>query len=155
MLANLSGLATGLAVGLVLRIVGRMIQTARLQQRLLQARRRFSAGAIIIQQNAVVKSCFLIEKGEVQLSREVKGQRHILGKLGPGELFSILGLLQSQPQYATVEAVTDTTVLSLDRELLSGTARSDSDPVHGVLLAMAKQLRALADRVVEAEKVVT
>lgn len=154
MLANITGLATGFALGLVLRVASRMVQTQRLQHRLQRARRRFSPGAIIVQQGAAINKCYLIEKGEVQLSREVVGQRHILGRLGPGEMFSILGLLQAQPQYATVEAIKDTTVISLGMADLHGTPLSPNDPLHAVLIALSKQMRAMADRIIEVEKVV-
>jgi CRP-like cAMP-binding protein len=155
MIANLVGLAAGFAAGLVCRLFARIVQTQRHRSRLNRSRRRFSRGAVIVQQNAQINHCYLIEKGEVQLHRDVDGQRHVLGKLGPGDLFSILGLLQSKPQYATVQAVTDTTVLSLSLDDLQVPAAASNDPSHAVLQALAKQLRILADRVVDAEKIIS
>ncbi len=155
MVANLVGLAAGFAAGLVCRLFARIVQTQRHRSRLNRSRRRFSRGAVIVQQNVQINHCYLIEKGEVQLHRDVDGQRHVLGKLGPGDLFSIMGLLQSKPQYATVEAVTDTTVLVLDSDDLQVSTAARNDPSHAVMQAMARQLRALADRVVDAEKIVS
>ena len=50
----------------------------------------------------------------MQLSREVDGRSQILGTLGPGEVFGLLGVIQGKPQYATVEATKATTVYSLE-----------------------------------------
>ena len=83
---------------------------------------------------------------------EVVGQRQSLGTMGPGEVFGLLGVIQSQPQYATVEASTDTTLYTLKLEDLVEPSNAQAEPIAAVLAVMAKHLQELADRVVSAER---
>lgn len=151
MVSNLIGLSVGFALGLVLRLAGRVMSSSIKQHQLARHRRSYSPGAMILQQGAPVQKFFVIEKGQVQLSREADGQRQVLGTMGPGEMFGLLGVLQAQSQYSTVEAVQATTVLCLDMEDLAGDI---PEQLRLVMHAMAKQVQKLADRVVEAEQVV-
>lgn len=151
-IANMIGLAAGTIAGLTLRITSRIVRTQMKQNRLRRRKRTYSRGAVIVRQGAVVDRFCLIEHGEVQICREVDGRRHVLGTMGPGEVFGLLEVLQSKPQYGTVEALRDTSLFSVELSDLVETVGGQWEPVASVLTVMAKQLRTLAERVVEAEK---
>lgn len=150
--ANLLGLAAGTVAGLTVRIISRVLRTQMKQQRLRKRKRLYARGAVIVRQGAMVDRFCLIEQGEVQICREVDGRRHVLGTMGPGEVFGLVEVLQSKPQYGTAEALRDTTLYSIELADLIETVGGQWEPVASVLTVMAKHLRTLADRVVEAEK---
>ncbi len=152
MAANLIGIVTGLGLGLILRIAGRVVTTQLKQARLRKQRRSYSKGSILLKQGAPITRFMVIERGQVQLSREVNGQRQILGVMGPGEIIGLLGVVQSQPQYATVEALEETIAYSLEMSDLTDSSEEAFEPVTVVLQAMARQIRELADRVVASDK---
>jgi len=108
-----------------------------------------------VRQGATIDRFCLIEKGEVQITREVDGRQTVLGTMGAGEVFGLLEVLQGNPQYGTVEALSDTSLYSIELADLIETAGGKWEPVASVLIVMAKQLRTLADRVVAAEKPVS
>jgi CRP-like cAMP-binding protein len=152
--ANLIGLTVGTVIGLVLRLLLRAIRTSATHLRLLRRRRTYSTGAIILREGTSVTEFYVIERGEVQLTRKVDGRPQVVGTLGPGDVFGLLGVLQAQPQYTTVEAVDDVTAYGVALAELLETSSGKQEPIAAVLKVLAKYVRALADRVVESEKLI-
>jgi len=63
---------------------------------------------------------FLVRRGTVLVSKIVKDRvEQVLNRIGPGEFFGEMSLLDGSPRSATVQAETDVTLLALDREHLS------------------------------------
>lgn len=153
--ANVAGLAAGTMIGLVLRVAARTVGTMRKESALRQQRRVYSPGAIIVRQGVPAKRFFVIEHGEVQCLREIDGQKQTLGKLGPGDVFGLIGVLQSTPQYTTVEAASTATVYSLELKDLVDSTDGRQEPVAIVLKCLAKYLQVLGDRVIDAEASMT
>ena len=149
--ANVLGLAAGTVLGLILRVIGRVIATLHNQKRLQKQRCVYAAGDVIVRQGVASQQFYVIDSGEVELSREVDGQKQVLAKMGDGDVFGLLGVLQSKPQYATVVALGPTTVYTLGLDDLFGANDQGREPVKAVMKSMAKQLQTLADRVIEAE----
>ncbi|HIE97610.1 MAG TPA: cyclic nucleotide-binding domain-containing protein [Planctomycetes bacterium] len=147
--ANVTGLAVGAGLGLILRIVLRYIRTQHKATELKKSRRTFERGSIIMRQGAPVRRFCVIERGEVKVSREVDGEQKTIGTLQEGEIFGLLGLLQNQPQFATIEATAHTSVYSMDLNELIDASGEKSGPVACVLTVMARHLQDLADQVVK------
>ncbi|MEK7385149.1 MAG: cyclic nucleotide-binding domain-containing protein [candidate division NC10 bacterium] len=63
---------------------------------------------------------FLICHGTVLVSKVVKGKvEQLLNRIGPGEFFGEMSLLDGSPRSATIQAETDTMLLILDRNSLN------------------------------------
>lgn len=152
MVANIIGIVAGAVLGLVLRSATRVVGSQVKQAKLRKQRRSYSAGSILLREGSPVSKFLVIEKGQVQLSKEVDGRKQVLGTLGAGEIIGLLGVIQSQPQFTTVEAVQQTTAYSLDMNDIMDTSDSTSDPVHLVLNALCRQVRVLAEHAVSSEK---
>ena len=153
--ANVVGLAAGTVLGLILRVIGRVIATLHNQKRLQKQRRVYARGSVITRQGVVGQHFYVIEAGDVELSREVDGQKQVLARMSAGDVFGLLGVLQSKPQYATVEALTETTLITLGLNDLFDPNDKGRQPVEAVMKCMAKHLQSLADRVIEAETTAT
>ncbi|MFO0814164.1 MAG: cyclic nucleotide-binding domain-containing protein [Gemmatales bacterium] len=149
MAANLIGICTGFIVGNLLRLVGRWLATQTRQAYIRQQRRTYSTGSILLKQGSAVDKFMVIEKGEVQLSREVNGQKQTLGKMAKGEIIGLLGVIQNQPQFTTIEAVSPTTVYTLSLQDILENSNSSEEPVHLVLSALCRQVQHLAERITE------
>jgi L-tyrosine C(3)-methyltransferase len=72
---------------------------------------RVEAGHTLCRQGEPGEEFFLILEGEVEIERD--GEQ--VARLGPGGFFGELALLANRPRTATVGAITDTTLLVLDR----------------------------------------
>jgi MFS family permease len=73
---------------------------------------RFGAGAVLVREGDVSDRFYVIESGLV----EVTQQGRVLRTEGPGEYFGEIGLLRDVPRTATITALEDTVVQSIERD---------------------------------------
>jgi CRP-like cAMP-binding protein len=77
------------------------------------------AGDTIVRQGAPADKFFIIVDGEVDVLREEatgKGQKKV-ASLKQGQFFGEMAILRDSPRTATVQAVTPTTLLTMDRDV--------------------------------------
>ncbi|MFI5300368.1 MAG: cyclic nucleotide-binding domain-containing protein [Polyangiales bacterium] len=82
-------------------------------------RRAFPAGSPIVVEGDVGDAAYVLVRGTCEASTLVDGQRRVLRRMGPGDIFGEMAILSDLPRTATVEAVDDVTVLVVDRASLS------------------------------------
>ncbi|MEM1350133.1 MAG: cyclic nucleotide-binding domain-containing protein, partial [Myxococcota bacterium] len=76
-------------------------------------RKLYPAGSMLCREGNVGRSCFIIDTGLVEISRERDGMKVEVGTLGPGEILGQLALLDNSVRSATALAVRDTVVVEL------------------------------------------
>lgn len=105
-------------------------------------RHEYSPGSIVVAAGTPGGAAFfVISDGEVSVRRE----RHELARLGRGEFFGELSLLDGKRRSATVVAVTPLTVVRLTRDAFRRLVASDSDIAFHILEVLAQRLRDLED----------
>jgi CRP-like cAMP-binding protein len=72
----------------------------------------------VIEEGAVGDRLFIIERGECEVIKEVHGVTKPVMRMGKGDYFGEMGVLYDMPRSATVVAMTNLTVLSLDRDAI-------------------------------------
>ncbi len=80
--------------------------------------RVFDAGATIFQEGDQGEVLFIIQSGEVELTRRTLDGRHIVAKLGAGEFFGEMCVVLGERRTAQATATCDTRLLELDGETL-------------------------------------
>jgi CRP-like cAMP-binding protein len=75
----------------------------------------YAAGEKIIEEGAPGDSFFLIDNGEVQVSKKMGGYPRELARLMEGQFFGEMALLTGERRTATVVAATDVDVFVLDK----------------------------------------
>jgi predicted MFS family arabinose efflux permease len=90
-------------------------------------------GAVLIREGDAGDRAYLIEQGEVVVTR---GEREI-GRLGRGDLVGEIALLRGVPRTATVVATTDLRLLAIDRSefLVAATGAPDSRAAADALVS--------------------
>ncbi len=87
-------------------------------------RERRSPGEVIIEENALGQALYLIEQGEVRVVKSEGAEQHLLARLGRGELFGEMSLVENELTSASVVAATDVELLVIHRpefeDLLEG-----------------------------------
>jgi CRP-like cAMP-binding protein len=91
------------------------------------------AGRTLVREGSVGREFFVIIDGEAEVTRN--GRR--INRLGPGEAFGEIALLDTSPRVATVSALTDMTVEVLTRSEFA-------DLLDGAPALTRKLLRSLA-----------
>lgn len=80
--------------------------------------RVFGEGETIFEEKDAGNVLFIIQAGEVELTRRAPGGRHAVANLGPGEFFGEMSVVLGEPRTARATATCETRLLELDGETL-------------------------------------
>ena len=84
----------------------------------------FQAGEVIFSEGEPGDKFIIIESGQVRVTQKVEGAETELSRRGPGEYVGEIALIQNRPRTATITAMVDTNLLSLEaghfHELVTG-----------------------------------
>jgi CRP-like cAMP-binding protein len=85
-------------------------------------RLRLHAGTVIVREGDTPDAAYIINSGECEAYKVVRGKKQALRKMGPGEAFGESSIFTDQPRTASVAAVSDVeltviTLQALEREL--------------------------------------
>ena len=87
--------------------------------RIITQERQFAAGQIIFLEGVPGDGVYFVKSGLVEISAG-KGERHVFSRLGPGEIFGEMAVIEHRPRSATASAAATTEVFFLPRgEMLS------------------------------------
>ena len=106
------------------------------------SRRTFSAGDVIAAEGEGGRTFFVIEEGDATVS---VGGREV-GRLGPGEAFGEIALIDRDPRSASVTAATDMTAYMLPIWSFRPIVESSPEMLWKLLEALAGRLRAAEQR---------
>lgn len=71
-------------------------------------KRRYHVGERLFQEGQIGKAVFIVRSGQVELTRETNdGKNRVLGKLGPGQIFGEMALLEQLPRTASATVIED------------------------------------------------
>lgn len=96
------------------------------------------AGEVVIREGEMGDALYLVLEGTVRVR---KGEREV-AVLGQREVFGEMALLDPAPRSATVEAVSDATLLRLRRDDFADLMAEKPDIARGVIQVLTRRLRA-------------
>jgi NADH dehydrogenase len=102
----------------------------------------YEPGQAIIRQGELADAFYVIVRGTVEVVREENGQETALARLGAGDSFGEVGLLQHRRRSATVRAVEPVDVIALGRsdfDLLAGTWKNLNQSLDEVVKARSTE----------------
>ncbi|MGI9133637.1 MAG: cyclic nucleotide-binding domain-containing protein, partial [Rhodoferax sp.] len=94
-------------------------------------RLRFDTGAFIFRKGDAGTCAYLIEEGEVEISDP--GSGFVLARVGPGELFGEIALIDQNPRTATARTAMPTVLIEVRRTLVEKLL-TQTDPIIRHLL---------------------
>jgi CRP-like cAMP-binding protein len=149
--ANSLGIAVGGSAGLLIRgayfYVRRELAVLHVRRNLMH----FQPGGLILREGSRVRDLYVIKSGKVRLSRTAGDKQVELGVAAAGDVVGTLGVLLDAPQFATIEAVSPTSIYRLEITQLMDSAYGHEQPVFAVLRSLAESLRRLAERAIKTE----
>ncbi len=104
-------------------------------------RAEIPAGSTIFAENDPPTTAFLIERGDVEVSTVQRGERTILGHLGPGMLLGEMAVIDNSPRTATARAVTDCTLTPIDRRQFAERLAAADPVVRALLMSQLTRYR--------------
>jgi CRP-like cAMP-binding protein len=110
-----------------------------------QYERSLGPGETVFEQGEAGDKLYVIQAGEVELTREGPSGHRVVARLGPGDFFGELCMVAGQRHSTRAVAVNTTRVLELDRETLEGMCMAQPQ-------IAIRMIRVLAARLIEAER---
>ncbi len=98
---------------------------------------RFAPGQEIVIEGARGDFCFMLVEGAAEVVREGA----LVARLGPGEVFGELALLDPGPRSATVRSMTEVVAIRIEREALEKVITTDPRIALRMLQVLARRLR--------------
>ena len=103
--------------------------------------RQFKPGEIIIKENDMGETAYIIEKGRVEATKEKDGKKAHLGYMISGEIFGEMSMIDDKPRSATITAVEETTVKEIHRDEFLDILKNDLDTAVTILKVLFNRIR--------------
>ena len=108
----------------------------------------YREGEVIIRQGDVGDCMYVIQRGEVEVLRREGDKEYCLAVLGAEDFFGEMALFDQETRSATVRALTDTWVLSLEKRSFLQRAHEDPSLAFRLLEGMSQRLRELEQKLI-------
>lgn len=103
--------------------------------------RDFPAGAIVFEEGDPGSRMYVIRSGEVRILKRVGAREIALARLGPGEAFGEMALLEGQPRSATAIVEADARLLEIDEAAFADLVRNNGEIALRLLRRLSARLR--------------
>lgn len=114
--------------------------------------RKFQPGEVIFREDDESGSAYVIEKGQVEVTRQIDGQEVHLARLGEKEIFGEMSLIEERPRCATVKAIEETVVQEIPRSEFSKSVHSDPEIALNLLKVLFERLREANATIMQLQK---
>ena len=106
----------------------------------------FRAGESVFLEGDAGEQAFVVDSGELRITRRRdSGEELTLAHLKRGELFGELALIDEKPRSASAIAVSDTELMTLDRETFQRHLRENPDQGQQLLQVFSSRMRSMGD----------
>jgi CRP-like cAMP-binding protein len=143
MIANSIGVVSGAMAGVIIRgiysFISKELSARKAHRRLVQ----FKKDEILIREGDPIEAMYISKQGRVWATRHINGREISLTTAGAGE---VLGVVERNPQYATLRALEPTVVHRMDMKELMESAGGSELPVSLALGGLCEKIRMLADQ---------
>lgn len=103
--------------------------------------RQFAQDETIIKESEAGETAFVIEKGKVEVSKEMNGKVVHIAYLEKGATFGEMSMVDDMPRSATVRALEETMVREIHRDDLYSSMKENPDIVIKLLKSLFERLR--------------
>jgi CRP/FNR family cyclic AMP-dependent transcriptional regulator len=103
--------------------------------------RQFEAGDVIFRENDIGETAYVIERGRVQVLKNLNGKNVHLAYIGAGEPFGEMSMIDEKPRSATVIAVEATIARELHRDDFVQNLQIHPDVTMSLLKVLFERLR--------------
>lgn len=107
----------------------------------------FTNGEVIIQQGDVGDRMYVVQTGNVEVVLESGGEERLLSSLKAGDFFGEMALFDKVVRSASVRAVGEARVLTIDKRTLLKRISEDPLLAYNLLRSMSTRVRDLNDQV--------
>jgi len=114
-------------------------------------RKVFQVGEVIFKEGDEGNRAFVVQAGEVEISKIKNGKKLVLGIVGPGGIFGEMALIDEAPRMANAVSLDVTTAILISRDMLNQKLAKADPFLRGLIGILANNVRSLAARRVDEE----
>ncbi len=103
-------------------------------------------GEVIVRQGETGKCMYVIQEGQVEVVAEHDGEEIRLRTLGNNDFFGEMAIFERELRTATVRALGDTRVLTIDKKNFLKGIHEDPSLAFRIVETMSHRIRDLTDR---------
>jgi CRP-like cAMP-binding protein len=107
----------------------------------MMVRRQYEAGEVILRENEPGETAYIIESGQVEVTKKQNGTSVHLAYIGPGKSFGEMSMIDDKPRSATVTAIETIVVREIHRDLFFESLRTHPDFAISLLKVLFERLR--------------
>ena len=111
--------------------------------------RQYASGEIIIRENDIGETAFVIEQGRVRVTKKRGGRTVHIAELGPGGTIGEMSMIDEKPRSATVTALETTILREVHRNDFFDALQRESDAAVRLLRVIFERLREADVRIAE------
>lgn len=112
----------------------------------------FADGEPIVREGEPGDCMFVIQAGEVEVVKTLDGAETRLGTMSAGDFFGEMSLFQKMPRAATVRAVGEARVLTIDKRTLLRRIQEDPLLAYNLVQTMGDRIRELHEKLREVQQ---
>jgi CRP/FNR family transcriptional regulator, cyclic AMP receptor protein len=101
----------------------------------------FKAGTRIFQEGDPGEEMFIIQSGQVKITKKTQDGEKTLVILSEGDFFGEMAVIDNEPRSASAVAQTDTKLIALNQAVFEATMQSNAHIVKKILRNMSSRLR--------------
>ena len=109
----------------------------------------YQAHDVIVRQGEVGNCMYVIQSGQVELIKDSEGHEIFLGELGDGDFFGEMELFGKEPRAATVRALSEVRVLTVDQKLLLRRIQEDPSLGFRIMQKLSNRVRELENELMK------
>ena len=107
----------------------------------------YKNGEIIVRQGETGDSMYIIQEGQVEVVVERDGREVRLRTVGKGEFIGEMAVFEREMRSATVRAVGDVRILTVDRRSIMRKIQEDPSLAFRIMETMSRRIRTLTEEV--------
>jgi CRP-like cAMP-binding protein len=113
--------------------------------------RVYKDGEVLVRQGEAGDCMYVVQEGLLEVFVEENGQEVGLRVCGRGEIIGEMAIFESEVRSATVRAVGDARVLTVDRRTFLRRVQEDPSLAFNILRTMSKRIRELSEKLAQHE----
>jgi len=102
-------------------------------------------GTVVFRQGDKADSMYLIYSGAFEVWREAEGKRESLGKLGPGDVFGEMAIVDQKPRAATVTSLEDSILIPVTAAFLKKNIQKDTHFIFQIIETLILRIDSTAE----------
>ena len=110
--------------------------------------KEYKNGEIIIKQGDTGNCMYVIQSGQVEVLRTKNGKEVQLAIRKDGDFFGEMALFSREVRSATIRALGDVRVLTVDRKNLLNSIQKDPSLAFRIIETLSKRIRDLSDEII-------